>query len=168
MKYHWRNLNIHDTLSLNQAQDMVHQAVQFISMVGRQLIDQEEDDSNTNMEWLEKQNTLAGHFVNGIIRVVFCYDDFSLNVINTSDEAVRSKPLDGLSMKAVFSWLKMELIMNGALAQDLELKLHYKIPSHPVNQGDAFKKPDQDVLNELACNRHSAHEARKAYSEDDV
>ncbi len=166
MKYDWRKLTIEDTKSLNHAQSMVHQAVQFISMVGHQLIDQEEDDSNTNMEWLDQQNMLAGHFVNGIIRVAFCYNDFSLNILDTANETMRTKELDGLTMKSVFSWLKLELIMNRALAQDLELKLHYKIPPHPVNQGEAFTKPEQKYLDELACHRHDAVAALNAFRKD--
>jgi hypothetical protein len=166
MKYEWRNLTEQNVSDLNQAQKMVHQAVQFISMVGRQIIEQEEDDSNSSMQWLPEQNMLAGQFVNGIIRVGFSYDDFSLNILNSSGEAVRSKDLDGLSMKAVFSWLKMELIMNGALAQDLELKLHYKIPPHPVNRGEEFRKPASDLLKELCNHRNNAHAALQAYGED--
>ena len=59
----WHNIS-YITLSgeqLKQATTYLHRTVQFVAIIGKNLVPQDDDDSNTNMGWEESSGSLTGH-----------------------------------------------------------------------------------------------------------
>ena len=138
---------------LNEAQNTIHHASQLVGIVGKQLVPQEPDDSNTNMEWIPAINTFAGHLVTNRIKVGFNVTEFAIKLLDPANFDVRSFSLDGKTFEDAFSWLKLELVMHGVKADDLNPALHYEIPAHGTDDGEPFQKPSDAVLTELSVHR---------------
>jgi hypothetical protein len=60
-KKNWKTLTLPFNDDLNDALQQQHHASQFIALVGRHLIPQQPDDSNTNMQYLLDKELLVGN-----------------------------------------------------------------------------------------------------------
>ena len=78
----WHNIS-YITLSseqLKQATTYLHRTVQFVAIIGKNLVHQDDDDSNTNMGWEESSGSLTGRWVSGStsFRLVLNVTEFAL------------------------------------------------------------------------------------------
>ena len=64
-KYTWKTLTQSFTGDLHNVLLQQHHAAQFIALVGKHLIPQQPDDSNTNMEYLADREWLIGNELPG-------------------------------------------------------------------------------------------------------
>lgn len=142
---------------INETQNTLHHASQLIGIVGKQLITQEADDGNTNMDWIPVINTFAGHMLNNRVKVGLNVPEFSLKILDAANYDVRSFSLHGKTFEEAFSWLKLELIMHGVAADNLNPGLHYEIPPHATEDGVPFRKPSDASLTELSVHRTVFH-----------
>ena len=133
-----------------------HQAVQLIGMVGRYMIPQEEDDSNTNMIYDADSESFLGNVIERGIRVSFSPKRMELLILDRDNKALSLISLAGLNRSEVFQLLKSTLTHLKLEAENLSEQLHYKMPDHPVTSGEKFKLENNRIISENIRYRHNA------------
>ncbi len=141
---------------INDALQQQHHAAQFIAMVGRHLIPQQADDSNTNMEYIPDEHLLFGNSLPNNIRVTLQLAELKLLVLDKVDKPKKVINLDGKTKKEVFVELSQNLADVGIDVSNLKNELHYEIPSHPLDEGAVFSVKDKKHFVENTGYRHNA------------
>lgn len=144
----------------------IHVASQMISLTGKNLVDKQADDSHTTARWnSEKQLIIGRDFVlNGNTYSVFIDPvEFAFGLLKNSSEAERVS-LNGLTyMQTVEPWKKW--LIDAGFKGELDLKLHYELPSNELYKFDAFSKPNEAVLKQWSENRTIANNALQTLTE---
>ena len=98
----WKPLTIAFNEDLRDALQQQHHAAQFIALVGRHLIPQQADDSNTNMQYLPDQGLLAGNELSNGLRVTLQLTDLKLCFVDQEGNNKNEISLYGKSKQLVF------------------------------------------------------------------
>lgn len=138
---------------LNEVQLVLHHAVQFLAASGKYLLDEQEDDSHTNMSWDAKTNTFYGGSINNRARVALHVPSLALKVSGPTGIELASLSLSGKTKKEGLIWLRQALQLKQIDSSGLELKMHFEIPKHPTNKDKPFPEADSKILEELANHR---------------
>ncbi len=125
---------------LKEAINYLHHAAQFVAIAGKNLVPQEDDDSNANLGWEEDWNSLTSHWVTGDnpFRVNLNIGNFELQIQAENKQIISKLPLTGLKKDEIMEWLKSAVTEAGAYGSKLHYIDHYEIPSHPVDSGESF------------------------------
>lgn len=142
--------------NIDQALQQQHHAAQFIALVGRHLIPQQADDSNTNMQYLPDQELLAGNEISNGLRVALQLTDLKLCFVDQEGNCNNEISLNGKSKQMVFEELKKTLASSGIDVSKFINELHYEIPTHKLDKGDAFSVNDKKHFQESTFYRHNA------------
>ena len=141
-----------------QAEAQLHVASQMISLTGKNLVEKQADDSHTTAKWnAEKQLIIGRDFIlNANTYSVFVDPvDFAIGLLKNGAEANRVS-LDGLTyMQTVEPW--KEWLSEAGFDGELDLSLHYELPSSELYKFDTFHKPSDDILALWAKNRTMAN-----------
>lgn len=138
---------------LNKAQLVLHHAVQFIAISGKYLLEEKDDDSNTNMSWDATSKSFYGDSINNRARVTFHVPPLSLKISGPTGIELASLSMVGKTKKETFTWLSQALQLKQIDTSVLKLDLHYEIPPHPIDEGKPFPNVDENLLKELANHR---------------
>ena len=138
---------------LNATQNTVHHVAQFIAIAGKYLLEEQADDSHTNMVWDVEKNYFVGKEIQGRAKVALHLPTLSLKILGPTDLEIISYSLFGKTKTEALNWLKQALLLKQIDAEDLKIELHYKIPHHPIDSGEAFPKISKETLEELATHR---------------
>jgi hypothetical protein len=133
-----------------------HHAVQFIATVGRHLISQQSDDSNTNMEFRKTDHTFLGNRLENGIRVGLNPIALILFIEDENGVVLKEIPLIEKNKNLIFEQLKEGLADLNIDVQHLKNELHYELPKHPLDNGEHFKISDQKYLKEATFCRFNA------------
>lgn len=152
----WKTLTLSFNDDLNDALQQQHHASQFIALVGRHLIPQLPDDSNTNMDYLVNEESLIGNPLSRGLRVGLQQTDLTLYFHREEQGYLGEIPLVGKTKKEVFSELKYKLSELEADSSHLKNELHYEIPDHPLEKGAVFIIRDNIFFQESTFYRHNA------------
>ena len=82
----WKLLSIEFNNDLRDSLQQQHHAAQLIALVGRHLIVQESDDSNTNMEYLSNGMMLQGNALSNGLRVVLQLTNLEIGILNKDND----------------------------------------------------------------------------------
>lgn len=134
----WKTLSIPYNDKLHDALQQQHHAAQFLALVGRYLIFQEADDSNTNMEFILEENVLLGNPLSNGTCVALHLSDMNLYILDSNNETKKVISLDGKTKQTVFNELAQNIADVGVNISNFKNKLHYDIPNHPLDDGAAF------------------------------
>lgn len=151
VKNDWELLGSVPSDSLTDARLQVHHATQIISVAGRTLLESQEDDSHTNMEWNTGSGMLTGMPVGAETkyRAGLDFETLTLKFLDARLTALDQFPLEGNTLSDGYDWLKSRIETSEGLPESVKLKLpEYDLPDHPVAQGDKFTF-DQKRLREL-------------------
>ncbi len=138
---------------LNSAQNAVHHAAQFIAIAGKYLLEEQADDSHTNMAWNAEKICFVGREIQGRAKVALHLPTLSLKILGPTDLEIISYSLFGKTKAEALNWLKQALLLKQIDADALKPELHYNIPPHPVDSGDIFPEISKEILEELATHR---------------
>ena len=152
----WQSLSIPYNTGLHEAITQHHHAAQFLSMVGKQLIPQRENDSHTTMQYHPENQMLAGEEIAPGVRLVLLLSDFSLGVLKNGILSASSVSLLGLTQSNAFVKASHMLISEGIKTNDLHSKLNYDLPDHELLHGAPFKENDVQFIQEHIKYRHNA------------
>jgi len=152
----WKQLTQTYNPKLNDALQHQHQAAQFIALIGKHLVPQQSDDSNTNMEFVFDKNILVGNPFPGGFRVGLNLIDLKLIILNHESLSINEISLDGKNKQEVFDELKTALSNAGVDTSKFSLELHYEIPEHPIDKGAAFSLKNRATFVENTKYRHNA------------
>ena len=142
--------NIKNTLQLQ------HQAAQFIALVGKYLIPQQADDSNTNMQFVADGNLFLGNELPNGFQLALSLSDLTLRIRDKNKKPLKSISLYGKTKQDVFDELNQSLLNLGIEVVNFKNKLHYEIPAHSLDEGAVFKLEDEKYTNECITYRHNA------------
>jgi hypothetical protein len=163
----WKILGSCEPKSLQPAISQIHHGVQFISMVGRHFIENKPDDSHTNMEWIESEEVLAGHWIKapkGDFRVAMKPADLELIIYDAQMQKAGKCSLDGITNVQACRWLEAHLDRFGENSDKMNLLLHYEIPDHETDEGAAYQLKDQHLFAEMARYRADSNLVLKHFA----
>lgn len=156
----WQHLLVKEPELMAETNSQLHQAAQFISMLGKHYVSQEPDDSNTNMRWLVKEKVLAGAWVLGGDQD-FCLAldpvEFSLCFFGRDMQTLECLKLNGKNRTEVIKWLKDFLLKIGLDSGAYKHDLHYEIALHDIDLGRPFQMQSLELHEEHSRWRHNSH-----------
>ena len=155
-KNNWQQLEKVFNSELHEALLQQHHAAQFVAMVGRHLLPQESDDSNTNMEYLSGSGLLAGNMLPNGQRIALNPIQLRLYFLDNEGECGNEMNLEGKSKEEVFEELKTTLASLEFDVLEFKNELHYKLPDHFLDKGSSFIVDDPELFKENTKFRHNA------------
>ncbi len=155
-KNSWSLLTLPFNTGLKDALVQQHHAAQYIAMVGRHLIPQQADDSNTNMEFDPETGILVGNPLSNGMKVGLHLDSLDLAILDQAGHEIKTLPLNGKTKKQGFIDLKEALTSLGIDTGTLKNELHYQVPVHALDKGAIFSVPDKQYLHENLLYRNNA------------
>lgn len=169
IKDNWKVLSGASPASIEPAIELVHRGSQFISMVGKFYIENQPDDSHTNMEWLDDKQVLAGNWAGspkGNFRFAIRPKDLTLVMHDQDMKVVDECALNGLTNSQILDWVKIHLIQFDVDADLMKLDLHYDIPHHPTDDGAVYTFENSDLFEEAAKWRANSDILLKHFAKD--
>lgn len=147
----WKKLSISDPKELKDTRLQLHHAVQLLTIVGKNFIPEKDDDSHTNLEWMNEWDALATNSVNigSVSRVALRLTDMVLLVIGTDDTLARFD-LKSRTKQEGFEWLKNILKERKLDVSEFTQDLHFEMPEHPTGKRQSFN-PNVEHLRELSA-----------------
>jgi len=152
----WKPITMSFNQELNEALQQQHQAVQLIAIVGRHLITQEEDDSNTNMQYYPEQKMMVGNALENGLRVAVDIDSMYLKVLDKELQTKKQFALEGKSKKMAIEKLRNILWDLNVDVSNFKDELHYELPKHKLNKDGVFSINNEDDFLENAIYRNNA------------
>lgn len=149
----WQLLGEYDPKSLAPAIAQIHRGAQFISMVGKHYVENQADDSHTNMEWIESLQVLAGNRAKspkGDFRFAIRPKDLTLLMFNAEMTEVDNCRLHGLTKSQVLDWIKIHLHQFDVDSDKMKMDIHYDIPHHDTDDGAPYQLFDAPLFAEMA------------------
>ncbi len=170
-KNNWKLQSLPFDKEIKEALEYQHHAAQFIAMVGRHLIPEKPDDSNTNMEYIPEGNLLLGNEMPNGIRVALQLTELKLYILDSHGNTKKLISLEGKTQNNVFVELSQNLADLGVDITNFKNELHYDIPSHPVNMGAEFLIKNKNAFIENSNYRNNAkivlNEIAKVFKQDE-
>ena len=152
----WKLQTMSFNQKLNDALQQQHHAAQFIAMVGKHLIPQQPDDSNTNMEFIFGKDMLCGNALANGMRVALQLSEMKIMILDKDNNAKKVIALEGKTKQNVFVELTQNLADLGIDVTDIKNELHYEIPSHQLDKGAVFSVKNENDFIENTNYRHNA------------
>lgn len=153
IKSEWQLLGALQPKALQPAIEQIHHGVQFIAMMGKYFVENQPDDSHTNMEWLKSEEVLAGNWVKapkGDFRLAMRPKDLQLIVYDSGMNAIDQCTLDGKTQVEACRWVETHLDQFGEDGSKMNLLLHYEIPNHETDEGAPFSHFEPALFAEMA------------------
>jgi len=152
----WSLLTLPFNAGLKDALEQQHHAAQYIAMVGKHLIPQQSDDSNTNMEFDPETGMLVGNPLSNGMKVGLHLDSLNMAILDQSGNEIKTLPLNGKTKKQGFVDMKEALTSLGVDTGTLKNELHYDIPAHALDKGATFLATNQQQFRENLLYRSNA------------
>ena len=155
----WKFLSLKFDKALEEV--LMHQyfAAQYIAIVGRHLIPQREDDSNTSMHFDVGRQQLMGEKLKGEKRMVLHLQDLTIRYTEKNTDAFHGLSMDGLTREKAYQGIKQMLDDHGVHTGPLTNELHYDLPEHPLLKGSLFNAGESHHISENISYRHNAEVA---------
>lgn len=156
LKRDWKLLSIPFNMEIHDALQQQHQAAQFIALVGKHLVPNIADDSNTNMDFVFKDNLLRGNVLPDGFRVTLGLTDLRLRILDQENNTKKEISLVGKTKVVAFEELKQSLSDLGVDVTNFINELHYEIPTHSLDKGAVFSLKNESSFIENTNYRHNA------------
>ncbi len=132
--------------TFNEAESIIHQASQFLAMVGKNYVKQVNDDSNANLGWNEDTQCLKSRTISSANAFLqFHLPTFSFQWVQ--EGSVKGfKPIDSIGKTELFGWLQNEIERTGLDGAKLKYIDHYELAEHEIDRDSKFKKPPGELI----------------------
>nr|NQU92298.1 hypothetical protein [Bacteroidota bacterium] len=121
----WKPFTVDFNSNLSDVLQQQHHAAQFIAFVGRHLVPQQADDSNTNMEFVSDGDLLLGNALPNGMRVALYLTDLRIGILDKGSNVKKVIALQGKTKPEVFDELKQSLSDLGVEVVGFTNELHY-------------------------------------------
>ncbi|MEA1897310.1 MAG: hypothetical protein U9N53_06555 [Bacteroidota bacterium] len=152
----WKIQSLAYNEDIADALQQQHHAAQFIAMVGKYMIPQKEDDSNTNMQFMADLELLLGNKLPNKWQLVLDLTNLHLSLFDKEFKRKKDIPLSGKTKIQVFDDLKQTLADFDFDVSQLKNELHYEIPSHNLDKNLLFSIRYKNLFQENTVYRHNA------------
>jgi len=133
-----------------------HQAIQFIAMAGKYLIDGKADDSHSNMIFISDKSMYVGNELPNGKYLALQSTELYLMLVNNNLEIQKQFALEGKSRANIYKMLRKMLFDSGLDITNLKDELHYEIPDHPIAHDGIFSFNDEEGFEENNLYRRNA------------
>ncbi len=156
----WKDLKAMDWEELSEARLQVHQAVQLIASAAISFLEKKEDDSHTNMTWLNDQKMLAGHLFGEEkrFRLALSIADFRYVLLDEQDTEIVDFPLNMRTVDDAVDWLMAQLRNNGFDPSAFHTRRHYKIPVNKPGMGGIYQYFAAEPFRQISHHFDCAHD----------
>jgi len=135
---------------LSRVRLQLHQAVQLISASGISFLEKEDDDSHTNMQWLEEQQALASHHFGPHKRFRLALNLAQLTYLFFDKDRISEFALDGKTEDEAIEWFLSHLNKEGMDTTTFTMDKHYSIPENKQARGEPYKLFDDGMFRLMA------------------
>jgi hypothetical protein len=162
----WDSVEFIPPEDLIKTREQLHHAVQLIAAAGKYLIPERPDDSHTTLHWNEKEEAFEGESINGNqpIKVGYRPIDFTIYLRKREDDITTNFDLKNKTIDQGFTWMKDQLKISGVDISNLNLKLHYDIPSRAFSNEQPFKISNPDQVKNISHYYANANSLLQAIS----
>ncbi len=139
--------------NLVAARLQAHYASQIVSGVARTLLEKRDDDSHTNLGWVEESAALAGRRVEGERPFAAALDVASLSIrlVDGRGQTVTDIPLGGRTLDEGYERLAAAIAeYRGEALEAGFTPLHYEMPADPIGEGAPFAAGGLEALETLS------------------
>jgi len=147
--FNWDSVGTVPPEELVNSREQLHHAVQLIAAAGKYLIPERTDDSHTSLHWNDIEGAFEGEAIGKekSLHVGLRPADFTLYIREKSDIETNDYILKDSTIDLSFYWMKSMMEKEGIKISDLRMKMHYEIPSNPVDEGEefTFENPDHFI-----------------------
>jgi len=152
----WKTQSLVFNKDIADALQQQHHAAQFIAMVGKYLIPQKEDDSNTNMRYMPDGELLPGNKFPNEWQLALALTDLNLYLLDKEFNRKSEIQLNGKTKARVFDELKQTLADFDFDVSELKNEMHYEIPAHKLDKNLPFSSMYKNHFQENSAYRHNA------------
>ncbi len=154
----WHIQTLDSPKVLNPYTLQVHHAAQLVAMVGQGLLPTEDDDSQSNMEWVDRRGALLGKDIplSRTIRMGLLYHPFELHIFDHNMDSLDNLNLEGRTKQLAINWIKDHVTVLDGEADKVKPFEHFEIPAHPLDEGAVFELPNPIYHLEMAKYRSNA------------
>ena len=152
----WKIQSLAYNKDIADALQQQHHAAQFVAMVGKYLIPQKEDDSNTNMQFMLDRGLLLGNKLPNEWQIALDLTNLNLYLFNKEFDRKSEIHLNGKTKTQVFDVLKQTLADFDFNVSALKNELHYEIPTHNLDNKLPFSIRYKNLFQENTVYRHNA------------
>lgn len=144
----WEHLGRVPPAALAEGRMALHHAAQIVSAVGLTYLPAAEDDSHTNMAWLEGRRVLAGRFAGKVkaFRLAVRPEGLRLLLLDGDDRDAESLSLSGKTVAEGYAWAAEAI---ARLTGKAERRLNHPSWAIPPLGRERFRE-DERALEELA------------------
>jgi hypothetical protein len=155
----WHPLHFNDLERLQAARRQVHQALQIVGAVGRNLLPAHPWDIFGNFEWNRRGAMWLGWPIPGRFecRAGLCPVDMRLHLTSPFGESFASFALDGMTFADGFAWMKEQIQAFGIDSEGMKTELPYDIPAYAQASGEVFDVSDTEAFVEVASLFHNSN-----------
>jgi len=156
----WKDLKVMDWEELSEARLQVHQAAQLIASAGISFLEKKEDDSHTNMTWLNDKKMLGGQLFGEEkrFRLALSVADFRYVLLDDGNNEVVDFPLNMRTVQDSVDWLMAQLRNNGFDPSAFHTRRHYKIPSNKPGMGGIYQYFAAEPFRQIAYHFDCAYD----------
>ena len=157
--YDWRLFQKIDSEDIRETRIILHQAIQNVASVGRKLLPNKSRDFNSKLIWVPALSRMAGEWIHGntTFRSSLCLETFEILLVDRKVNTLASFQLEGKTYSQLMIWLEEQIGKFGLDASNLTLNLPYKIPYHPVEEGELFTLRSLRPATELSKFYHNTY-----------
>ncbi len=141
MAHHWQTLTPAAPGALDEARMQLHYAPQIPSALGRTWLPRKDDDSHTNLAWLDSIRGLAGDAAprEPALAAGLDLENLRLLLLSPAGEVVAQLELAGRTMEEGNAWLAEQLGERWGTEAGAVAPLHHDMPDHPLGRGARFE-----------------------------
>ena len=141
-------ISFFDIQLINKTDELIHHASQFLAMIGKNFLDDEPDDSNTNLSFDSYQTCIKARtiiFDEQRIEAKINLPLWQLELYE-DNEKMASLPFLNQTKDSIFDFLQMEITKLGLEGNKLKFIDHYEIPQNELDDGKKFPALDPASL----------------------
>jgi hypothetical protein len=150
----WLRLGARSPQELVRARLLSHHALQLGTRLARGYLEQRQDDSHTSFAWNAPLRALIGkpiHAPKQSFRFGLRLHDLACLLVDSDDMLIDIKMAGSRKLADLERWIVSQLRSFGLDPAPFHQKLHFEIPSDPVERGAVFVlDTERDALVELA------------------
>ncbi|MEM9338762.1 MAG: hypothetical protein AAGA66_08550 [Bacteroidota bacterium] len=153
----YQNIHASDRVLLNETEQTIYQAAQFLAMFGKGYAEKQPDDSHTNLEFLSEKSTIVSRVEKE--KGISLFLDVPRWRLGLEKEKVEvaSLPITNHTQEEIIRWVRHELNQQGLDGDKFQEISHYTIPEHPTQHGSPFSSIDLQAAQQWSVIRANAN-----------
>jgi len=146
----WQTVGTVPIASLPEARLQLHWAAQIVASFGNAVLETQEDDSQSNLGWVDAVEALCSRTSSNGLSVGLRLADLTLLFLRPNNTIQEEFRLSGQTPPQGFEWLTSTYSKASGSAPPKPFALReYEMPPHPIVQGAPFSLPNVAGLQEF-------------------